>query len=141
MLLFSEWPENHLLTLEQLRLKCITLLSLCLMLRLWDIAPKAVNMKAGKVSNVQFMMDRVQFLDDGSASVYLHGVRNDYHSDGFRVFLIPRSMSKVCPVLVLQELISRTGRINPAVDRLVFTPLNYPFSSLAAGASILNKAI
>ena len=39
--LFMRKPENLMLSTEQLRLKCITLMALCLMLRPSDIAPCA----------------------------------------------------------------------------------------------------
>ena len=85
--LFTSWPENVHLSTEHLRLKCITLMALCLMLRPSDIAPCAKIFKQGNVVNVEYTTDRLVFQDDGSVQVYLFGIKNDYDRDGFRVYL------------------------------------------------------
>ena len=140
--LFMSWPENHLLSMEQICLKCLTLMALCLMLRPSDIAPRSVILQNGNSVNVQFSADRIKFLEDGSVEVYLFGVKNDVSRDGFRIFLQPCTVSKVCPVGALQEYLQCNEKVYKDPRRLVLTPLNYPYSSLASSpiAGILNKA-
>ena len=101
---FGQWPDNEQLSTERLRLKCISLLALCLMLRPSDLAPKAACIRSGELKNLR--LDRIQFLQDGSASIYLHGIKNDYKCDGFRVYLMPASVGKVCPVAALREYLA-----------------------------------
>ena len=43
--MFMSWKENDQLTTEELRMKCLVLVGLCLMLRPSDLAPKAVTYK------------------------------------------------------------------------------------------------
>ena len=95
-------------------MKRITLMALCSMLRPSDIAPKAKCVKEGKTVSLLLTADRIEFQDDGSTAIYLHGIKKDYDRDGFRVYLMPCSVSKVCPVLALQELVSRSEKLNPA---------------------------
>lgn len=141
MNLFSSWEENEALDLDKLRLKAITLMALCLMLRPSDIAPKACKIKNGVMVEHKFTTDRLNFLHDGSVEVYLAGIKNDYLWDGFRVFLRLSSMSKVCPVRALYTYLQRTG--GREVVRPVFTPLKYPFDALSSAsiAKILAQAI
>ena len=124
-------------------MKAVTLTALSLMLRPSDIAPKSAQIQQGNFVNTQFTADRVIFLPDGSAGVYLFGIKNDLHRDGFRVFMRPCSVQKVCPVSALATYMKRNGNNNPDPGRPVFTPLNYPFSNLSAASitNILNKAI
>lgn len=139
--LFLQWPDNEQLELEKLRLKAITLMALCLMLRPSDIAPRAVKVQGGSVVKYQFTTDMLLFLDNGSVEVYLSGIKNDYHRDGFRVYLRPSSVAKVCPVKALKLYLQRTGGM--VVVRPVFTPLRYPFDALSSAsiAKILSEAI
>lgn len=139
--MFSSWPENTQLDLERLRMKAITLLSLCLMLRPSDIAPRAVKIVAGSQVKQQFTTDLLRFMEDGSLEVYLSGIKNDYSRDGFRVFLRPSTVSKVCPVQTLWDYLQRTGGVS--VVHPVFTPLKYPFDGLSSAsiAKILSEAI
>ena len=143
MELFQSWPDNDMLSTERLRLKSITLMALALMLRPSDIAPRAVTIQDGHVINVEFTTDRITFLDNGSAEIYLFSIKNDYERDGSRVYLMPCSIEKLCPVKALRCLVQRGGKVNPNPVRPVFTPLNYPFSSLSAATitSMLNASI
>lgn len=122
-------------------MKTLTLMALSLMLRPSDIAPRSVKVKKGVVVQAQFTTDRLAFLSDGSAEVYLAGIKNDYQRDGFRVFLKPSSEAKMCPVRALKAYLGRTGGIE--VVRPVFTPLQYPYAALSSAtiAKILNQAI
>ena len=141
--LFCSWPDNEDLPTDKLRLKCITLMSLCLMLRPSDIAPRSVIVKKTGIKNVQFTANRVSFMENGCAKIRLLGIKNDYHRDGFEVVLLPASERKLCPVRALQIHLKRSELKNCAPDRPVFTPLNYPFAGLSSQsiAAILNKSI
>ena len=74
-----------LLTIKMLRLKAITLLALCLMLRPSDIAPKAVFQRpdSSETHAMPFSTEHVKFVDDGSAVLTFFGTKNDTHTHGF----------------------------------------------------------
>ncbi len=71
--LFLSWPENSQLEVAQLRLKCITSLALVLRLRPSDIAPKGIYLDAdeGVIKQVEFSVNDVTFLDNGSMSIMI----------------------------------------------------------------------
>ena len=83
MELFERWPDNDNLSLEYLRLKVLTLMSLVLMLRPSDVAPHAITIKKSGVESLQFTADRVVKCEDGSLDIHLLGIKNDYNRDGF----------------------------------------------------------
>ena len=141
--MFETWPDSDQLSMEKLRLKCITLMALCLMLRTSHLALWAICIRSGEVRNLQLIADKISFQEHGTAEIYLHGIKNDYNHDSFGVYLMPCSILKLCPVQTLKEYMRRNEQVNPSFNLPVFTPLNYPFSRLTAGAiaSVLNKAI
>ena len=95
------------------------------------------------IESVQFTADRIVKCVDGSLNVSLLGIKNDYSREGFVVNVQQSSEEKLYPVAAVKELLHRTWMMNPDPKGLVFTPLNYPYSSLAVSsiAKVLNKAI
>ena len=85
--LFVTWPENWFLTIEQLRLKCITLLAMNVMLHPSDIAPMARFYDHDNDCFQRFVMstDNVCLRKDGSVNLTYHGIKNDTWRDGFKV--------------------------------------------------------
>ena len=143
MNLFKSWPENDNLSLEFLRLKTLTLMSLVLMLRPLDVAPRALVIKDSGMQGVQFTADRIKKCVDGSLDVSLLGIKNDYSREGFVVNMHRALDPKVCPVEALLALLQRTKLMNDHPQRPVFTPINYPYSGLSSSsiAKVLRKAI
>ena len=142
--LFISWKDNESLSIKQLRLKCITLLALYFMLRPSDISPKAMFVADGSAQQFVFSTDNIVFLDDGSLCVTFHGIKNDYHRDGFTITMPPASCPKLDAGLALKCYINRT-----ATKRLlsksscVFLSLVSPFQGLSSTgiASVLQDAI
>ena len=146
--LFYSWPENDLLCIKQLRLKTIVLLSLSLMLRPSDIAPKAVVFDAANMSSPRskaiFSAKHVKFLEDGSASITLVGTKNDLQRSGFECHLPNHANSLVDPVGALRHYMSRTETIrNNIPQKPVFITLRPPFKHLEASgiAKVLEEGI
>lgn len=143
--LFRDWPDNGMLSVKQLRLKAICLLSLVAMLRPSDIAPKAVifNHDTLQSSNVVFSTDHIVFNEDGSMCIVFHGIKNDSTRTGFKVSVSPASDKKVCPVDALHEYIIRTECWRPNPQRPVFLSLKAPFKPIDAATvgKILQEAI
>ena len=85
--LFLSWPGNWCLTIEDLRLKCLTLLALSIMLRPSDVAPrsKVYNSSKETYEDLVLSVDQLKFLSDGSAKITLFGIKNDYSREGFPV--------------------------------------------------------
>ena len=141
--LFRKWNVNEILKIESLRLKCVTLLALAMMLRPSDIAPHATLIdKDGKVSQMKITVDQVKFAESGHMVISLHGIKNDYHRDGFDVVVTPSSEAKVDPVDAMKVYIQRTAHIRPA-HRALFLSLKRPFDAISATTvtRILEKAI
>ena len=144
--LFRSWPENKILSMKDLRLKCVTLLSLYLMLRPSDIAPKSVLFDPSdhSVQNNMFTTDHVTFHDDGSATFMFLGVKNDLHRSGFKITLQPHSDHMLDGVSAIRCYIDRTQSIRQMCNsNAVFLSLVPPYHSLSASAiaGILNNAI
>jgi len=74
--LFSSLADNDLLSIEMLRLKCVTLLALCAMLRPSDIARKAVFYDQDENCSSQFFLkvSDVEFIDS-SMIITFHGIK------------------------------------------------------------------
>ena len=141
--MFSEWQDNDCLSLKDLHLKSICLLSLSLMLRPSDIAPKSVFVdKSGQLVQQVFSTDRVIFKGDGSVSLTIMGVKNDTFREGFLIHLPGISDTKLCRVQCLKSYIHRTESIRPA-NKSVFVSLTKPFCALGVQqiANVLNQSI
>lgn len=143
-LFFEQWTDHNVLSIKQLRLKCVTLLALALMARPSDLAPKAVQLDPHTLSEtkVVFSVHNVQFLDDGSMIVKMFGIKNDTDRSGFTI-KIPKGESHVDPVCTLKDYIYRTRHQRPEPEKPIFISLNRPYSALSsqAIADILNESI
>lgn len=142
--LFRSWPGNYRLTLKQLRLKVLTLLALVIMLRPSDVAPKAkvYDSMTKKLVKTFMRTDQVRFLQDGSMKIVLHGIKNDYHRDGFEVLVNPASDPQLDPVRAMQLYIQRTAHIRP-ISRPLFLSLKSPYGPISSDtvSSVLEEAI
>lgn len=142
--LFIRWDGNSQLSLKDLRLKCITLMALAFMLRPSDIAPRASLFDQLEVHNYAFTTENLQFHSDGYLSVTFHGIKNDYHRDGFTIRLPPASNPQLDIGAALQCYLDRTATQRLASkSSAVFLSLKQPFKGLSstAIASILHDAI
>ena len=142
--LFANWKDNEHLAIKDLRLKAITLMALAFMLRPSDIAPRAVHMQDDVVTRLTFSQRHVIFHDDGGFSVSFHGIKNDYHRDGFTVRLPPGSDPMLDPATTLKVYMSRTSLQRLAsTDGGVFLTLKKPFHALASSSigEVLCEAI
>ena len=142
--LFMSWLDNEQLTIKDLRLKVVTLLSLVAMLRPSDIAPKAqyFNPVLAIGETFTFNVDQLHFSDDGSLSVVFYGIKNDYVRDGYRIHVPPSSLAKLDPVQALRVYISRTNGCRPQGGP-VFLTLSRPYKAISSStvSKILNNAI
>ena len=142
--LFSSW-NNDTIPIKQLRLKAITLLALTFMLRPSDIAPKCTLMSnSAECDRLVFSSNNIAFDDSGGMTITFHGVKNDYHRDGFTVTIPSASVSSWDPVRTLRDYMSRTAMQRlTSKDDAVFLSLNRPFHGLSstAIAGVLQEAI
>ena len=83
--------------LKCLRVKEITQLSIVLMARPSDLAPKGKGFNADDMvtESITFNTDQVQFHDDGSMTVDLYGIKNDMSRSGFEVKIPSATEAKV----------------------------------------------
>ena len=142
--LFLTWPGNWFLTVEQLRLQCLTLLALNVMLRPSDVAPMACTYDHDNNCFQKFIMttDSVIFKKDGSVNLTFHGIENDTLRDGFEVNLRPGSCVQVDLVVTLCTHIERT-KYQWLSSRPLFLVLKPPFRPKSAKtvSTVLMKAI
>ena len=111
--MFKSWSDNSCLSIKDLRLKAVTLLSLVAMLRPSDIAPhaKLYNSSCGVVESMTFNRNQVTFEQDKSMTILFHGIKNDYNRDGFQVRITPSEDPTLDPVDTLHCYIQRTNDI------------------------------
>ena len=129
---FLKLGENSELSIATLRIKSIALLSLALMLRPSDVAPKGMRVDENlQVLKMEFKMNQLQFNDDGSLTVWLHGIKNDASRDGFQVCIPKGDIPKTDPISALKAYISRTSNFR-AVDGPVFISLNKPYRAISS---------
>ena len=142
--LFMSWEDNSHLSIKSLRLKCLTLLALCLMLRPSDVAPKGVQFNASDmtVDKLIFSKDMVSFQED-SMLIRFHGIKNDTSRKGFEVSVPRASVKKLDPVDCLQYYIEKTDCHRSVENNAVFLGLNKPHKALSSSAvaGILQEAI
>ena len=143
--LFESWGGNRTLCTEKLRLKSITLLALCMMLRPSDIAPKAVYFDKLTLTEQKLILciDQVVFEQDGKLTIKFLGIKNDTSRDGFDVTIPPASNPVVDPVLALKDYIFRTDTHRSSPKSPVFLQLCKPFGAISAAtvSKILSQAI
>ena len=144
--LFASWNTNDMLTIKDLRLKAITLMALAFMLRPSDIAPRAVTMldTQESFSHLTFTQQHVTFHDDGSMTITFHGIKNDYHRDGFVITMPPGSNSNLDPAHTLKQYMSRTATHRlTSPDGAVFLTLHRPYHAISSTtiAGVLAESI
>ena len=141
---FLAWPDNNLLDIKKLRLKSLTLLALTLMLRPSDVAPRGFTFDTDLhvMKRMTFTTNNIQFMQDGSATIWFHGTKNDIDRAGFEVHIPPASNSKLDPVNTLRTYINRTA-INRPPNGAVFLGLKAPYNAITHGtvSHILSEAI
>ena len=129
--IFLTWPDNVGLSTHQLRIKAITLLAFAVMLRPSDIAPKAEVYDGEEFVKLELTCNQLRFEDDGSLTIWLHGIKNDSKRDGFQIN-IPAASNPTCdPVATLRTYIARTEADRPA-SRPVFIALKKPFKAISS---------
>lgn len=143
--LFTSWKTNDLLSVKDLRLKTITLLSLSAMLRPSDIAPKTLTRDpiTGTPRRVMFSTSQLNFNDDGSLKIRFFGIKNDTRRDGFEVQIPPHSCEKLDPVAALKVYIGKTASFRDKDSSPVFLTLRSPYNAIDASTvgDILQDAI
>ena len=142
--LFSSWPENDMLSVADLGLKAITLLTIVLMARRSDLGPNALYFDSENctASLVQFTTDQLVSHSDGSLTVFIFAVKNDTDRCGFEVRIPAGSNSKTDPVPTIKCYIKRTIRCRGS-NNAVFLSLKAPFTAIRSGtvARQLQRAI
>ena len=142
--MFRSWPANDLLDIKRLRLKVLTLLALVLMLRPSDVAPKsqAFNPRSLSTTPVFFTTEDIVYKDDGGATVWIHGNKNDTDRAGFQVDLVPSSDPLVDPIQALRSYIDKTNKYRPTGGP-VFLALRKPYNPISAStvAKVLDEAL
>lgn len=143
--LFLSWPDNAGLTIKQLRQKTLALLALVMMLRPSDAAPRALvyDSDTGSFQRLVFSTDQISFHSDGSASIALHGIKNDYKRDGFIIHVDHTDGGRLDPVQALKDYILRTEHIRPLGTKPVFLTLTRPYNAITSPtvAKILEEVI
>ena len=129
--LFLSWDGNWKISIEDLRMKSITLLALSMMLRPSDIAPQATTLVGDTYKSFVMTTDQVLFNQDGSATITLFGIKNDYHREGFEVIVCPASLTRLDPVITLRTYIDRTKHVRPA-HKALFLSLRKPYAAISA---------
>ena len=139
--MFKEWGVNERLLTAALRLKAVTLLTLTIILRPSDIAPRFIHIsQQGIVNSNVFTRDKVFFTEQGMV-LYLHGVKNDYSRDGFHVCVNLASDPVICPVRTLEDYLERTSGASPKGPVFVLLKDVYKPITVTVISGILNKAI
>ena len=109
-----------------------------------DIAPKAkvFDSSSGGFTSLVLTTHNLVFKQDGSMTIILHGIKNDYHQDGFEVNVQPASTANLDLVLALSCYIEHTRNVRPSSCPLFLT-LNQPFRVIRAStvSSVLEKSI
>ena len=142
--LFQGWNSDETISIKDLRLKAVTLMTISFMARPSDLAPHAeqYDSTTGEVSACHLTRNRINFHSDGSVTIFMFGIKNDTNRSGFEV-RIPASINdKVDVVQTLKTYIHRTEK---DVDSQgpVFISLKAPFRGLTSDGirRILAEAI
>ena len=143
--LFCAWPNNKELDLKRLRLKTLVLLSLALMLRPSDVAPKGLLFDPDNcaVEPILFRTSDVRFNPDGSATIWIHGSKNDTDRAGFELLLPKCDNHMIDPVGTLASYIEQTAKYRTHNNQAVFLSLRPPFQGITHSTvtSVLSEAI
>ena len=133
--LFHSWGKNEDMTIKQLRMKTVTLLALVCMTRPSVLAPKGVNFNPKDLSfrSIVLSLDNIQFMPDGSLTIYFFGIKNNTSCSGFEVN-IPANTSDCVMDLVscLHVYINRTAVHQPPESRPLFLTLTAPYKAISS---------
>ena len=90
-----------------------------------------------------FACDQLNFEENGSLTIWLHGIKNDANRDGFQFNIPACTESIIDPVSSLRHYIQTTDSIRPTDTRPVFISLKRPYKAVTSGtiAKDLEKAI
>ena len=132
--LFTSWEDNDMLTVKLLRMKCIALLSLCLMLRPSDLAPNSYVFENDECFPNEFSVDMLEDLSDRGFKLTLFGIKNDSDRTGFVVHLPTGSVPKLDPCEALRCYLQRTSCCRSEGCKGVFITLQRPFRALGSSA-------
>lgn len=147
--MFVKWGPNNQLSVEQLRMKVITLLALLLMLRPSDIAPLSNEFDGNSMTTTRrlFTTRQIVFHED-MVEITFHGTKNDSDRAGFAVKLPAMDDALLDPVSALKDYLQRTeAQRQSAIDRdavfLALNPSKGHHHALQAGSigAIMDKAI
>jgi integrase len=85
----------------------------------------------------------VSFNEDESATIRLHGIKNDTDRSGFEVVLPAAKDACIDPVKTLKDYITRTNNLRSLNNRAVFLTLREPFTAIKSDTvgNILCQAI
>lgn len=129
--LFTQWNDNHLLPIANLRQKAITLLALTALCRPSDIAPQTI-----------FRRSQITQNPDSSLTLRFFGIKNDRQRQGFEFRLHRADNKKVDPVECLLTYLEKTSRFTTN-EGPVFITLKHPFRQVDSStvSRILNESI
>ncbi len=132
--MFESWPSDNDLDIKRLRMKAVALLSLVLMLRPSDVAPKSklFDPWTNTTCPVIFSTKDVHFTENGGATIWIRGTKNDTDRAGFQMDLVPHSNKQLDPVACLQVYIHRTESYRPTDTKPVFISLRAPYRAISA---------
>ncbi len=143
--LFMSWADNEELSVQDLRLKAITLMALTFMARPSDLAPNAVHFDPTSLSVEKQVLStsNIVFHGDGSMTVRFFGIKNDSTRTGFECTVPQADNAKIDPCKCLKSYIDRTRNSRPADTLPVFISLRAPFKAISSSsiAQILGQAI
>ena len=129
--LFTQWNDNHLLSIARLRQKAITLLALTALCRPSDLAPQT-----------NFSRSQISQNPDSTLTLSFFGIKNDRQRQGFEVRLHRADNKKVDPVECLLAYLDKTSRFTTS-EGPVFLTLKHPFRQMDSStvSRVLNESI
>lgn len=131
---FSQWNDNHLLSLSCLQQKAITLLALTALCRPSDIASQVIFRRSQIIQNTDSSL-KLRFLD----------VKNDRQRECFEKCLHRGDNKKVDPVdyLLTYMYVNRTVCLTDSNNGPVFFTLTHPFLQVDSStiSHVLNESI
>ena len=142
--LFRRLGNNADMSIENLRMKTIACMALCMMLCPSDIAPRSTVMdETGAAVRHIFAAFQVCFGDQ-KVTVTFHGIKNDTTRTGFTVTLPAASDHLLDPVAALRTYMDRTESTRASLQPApVFISLSQPYHALTADTirKVLDSAI
>ena len=127
--MFNEWPQNENLSVTDLRLKAVTLLTISSLAQCSDIAPTNTLKR-----------NQIKFNQDGSLTLNYFGIKNDSDRKGFTIRVEPSANEKCDPVRTIKDYMNRTEL---PLDSAIFVKAIAPYEPITARgiSDILRTAI